>query len=209
MIRKHLSADGLFPLVRSEFETFADQRQQGSIKYSMSDVLMSGLAVFTLKAPSLLKFQEIFENFESNNIKKLFNVAEIPSDTQLRDVLDPVNPSSFRKVYDSVLREMQRGKELEKFLFLGHYAIALDGTDYFSSTNTNCPCCLTKKNKSSESGYTYHHQMLGACMVHPHHKQVIPLYPEAIINGDGSKKNDCERNASKRSVIPGKFFLVS
>jgi hypothetical protein len=34
---------------------------------------------------------------------------------------------------------------------------------------------------------SYHHQMLGACIVHPHHKQVIPLFPEAITNKDGCK----------------------
>jgi hypothetical protein len=28
--------------------------------------------------------------------------------------------------------------------------------------------------------------------------EVIPLFPEMIANGDGSKKNDCERNAARR-----------
>ena len=35
-------------------------------------------------------------------------------------------------------------------------------------------------------------------MVHPDHKQVIPLAPEPIIKQDGDNKNDCERNAGKR-----------
>jgi hypothetical protein len=40
--------------------------------------------------------------------------------------------------------------------------------------------------------------MLGVVMVHPDHKQVIPLAPEPIIKQDGDNKNDCERNAAKR-----------
>jgi hypothetical protein len=40
--------------------------------------------------------------------------------------------------------------------------------------------------------------MLCAALVHPDHKVVFPLAPEPITKGDGSTKNDCERNASKR-----------
>ena len=40
--------------------------------------------------------------------------------------------------------------------------------------------------------------MLGAAVVHPDERVVIPLAPEPIVKGDGSTKNDCERNASKR-----------
>jgi Transposase DDE domain len=35
-------------------------------------------------------------------------------------------------------------------------------------------------------------------LVHPDHKEVIPLAPEPIIKADGDAKNDCERNASRR-----------
>jgi len=45
---------------------------------------------------------------------------------------------------------------------------------------------------------TYHHQLLGAAIVHPDQKVVIPLAPEPIIKQDGETKNDCERNAAKR-----------
>ena len=40
--------------------------------------------------------------------------------------------------------------------------------------------------------------MLGAAIVHPDLKEVIPLMPEPIIKQDGQTKNDCERNAAKR-----------
>jgi hypothetical protein len=45
---------------------------------------------------------------------------------------------------------------------------------------------------------TYHHQMLGAALVCPGRKEVIPLMPEPILKQDGETKNDCERNALQR-----------
>ena len=40
--------------------------------------------------------------------------------------------------------------------------------------------------------------MFCAAIVHPDKKLVLPLAPEPITKMDGSSKNDCERNASKR-----------
>ena len=40
--------------------------------------------------------------------------------------------------------------------------------------------------------------MLGAAIVHPDLKEVIPFAPEMIVRQDGSNKNDCERNAARR-----------
>ncbi len=40
--------------------------------------------------------------------------------------------------------------------------------------------------------------MLGAVMVHPQCKEVIPLSPELIMKQDGNTKNDCEQNSAKR-----------
>jgi len=219
MIRKHLSASGLYGLVKKTFATIPDHRAQGNITYSLTDTLSLGLAVFAFKSPSLLQFMETtLKDVEGANIKTLFQISQIPSDTQMRDILDPVDPELLRPAYDSILREFQRGNELQKFITLGHYAVALDGTGLFSSSNISCPHCLIKKSKikkKDKSQYAeleevlkedetkeciYHHQMLGACIVHPRHRQVLPLFPEPITNQDGFTKNDCERNASKRWI---------
>lgn len=42
--------------------------------------------------------------------------------------------------------------------------------------------------------------MLGAAIIHPDFREVIPLMPEPIVKQDGATKNDCERNAAKRWV---------
>jgi hypothetical protein len=79
----------------------------------------------------------------------------------------------------------------------GYYLVSLDGTGYFASKEVHCEACLQRKNKRTGE-ITYAHQMLGAAIVHPDRKEVIPLAPEPIIKQDGEQKNDCERNAAKR-----------
>jgi hypothetical protein len=76
--------------------------------------------------------------------------------------------------------------------------VALDGTGYFSSPTIHCASGLHKVHRNGS--ITYYHQMLGAAIIHPDVREVIPLMPEPIIQQDGSKKNDCERNAAKRFI---------
>jgi len=57
---------------------------------------------------------------------------------------------------------------------------------------------MEKVNKKTGKVSSYYIQMLGASIVHPDRKEVIPLCPEPIKKQDGETKNDCERNAAKR-----------
>ena len=70
------------------------------------------------------------------------------------------------------------------------------GQVFFSSHEVHCEQCCEKHHRDGKT--TYYHQMLGAALVHPDIKAVIPIAPEPILKQDGKKKNDCERNASKR-----------
>jgi hypothetical protein len=192
--RRTLSADALFALVRSGVERIVDHRRPGS-PISLADALMSAFAMFALKDPSLLAFDH---RRGDENMKQVFHIERIPSDTQMREILDPVDPEELRPLFGDVFRQLQRGKALEPFQFYrNHYLLALDGTGYFSSQTIHCASCLQKVNKTTEE-VTYHHQMVGAVIVHPDIKEVIPLAPEPIQKQDGATKNDCERNATRR-----------
>jgi hypothetical protein len=162
----------------------------------MADTLMSAFAMFSLKDPSLLAFDE--RRKTDGNLKRVYGLEEVPCDTQMRTTLDEVEPNAIKPLFKDVFRELQRGKVLEEFVFLeGGYLLSLDGTGYFSSKKIHCDSCLEKVNKKTGE-VTYYHQMLGAAIVHPDLKGVIPLAPEPIIKQDGETKNDCERNAAKR-----------
>jgi hypothetical protein len=193
--RKHLSADALFRLVRNGFASIPDYCL-GETEISLTDALMSAFAMFSLKSPSLLAFDK--ERAEGN-LHTIYGIERVPCDTYMREILDPVSPESLRPVFKSVFRQLQRGKALEPMEFLdGHYLLALDGTGYFSSQAIHCASCLQKVHRNG--AVTYSHQMLGAAIVHPDVREVIPLMPEPIVKQDGTDKNDCERNAAKRLI---------
>ena len=193
--RRHLSFDPLIRQIRLRAKQLPDPRDESNCSYSMADAVMSAIAMFSLKDPSLLAFEK---RRNDENIKNLFRVLNVPSDTQMRTILDPLVPDLLRPMFNDVFRQLQRGKALEPYVFHdGCYLVSMDGTGYFSSKKIHCKSCLQKKN-SKTGEITYHHQMLGAAVVHPDHKQVIPLAPEPIMKQDGDNKNDCEYNAGKR-----------
>jgi hypothetical protein len=43
--------------------------------------------------------------------------------------------------------------------------------------------------------------MLGAALMHPAQRTVLPLMPEPIVKHDGTEKNDGERKAAKRLIV--------
>lgn len=193
--KKTLSAAGLLQTVREDFEKIPHQRQERKIH--LADCLMSALAMFTLKSPSLLAFDEgRAEPIVQKNIQTLFQVEAVPCDTYMREMLDEVDPRQIRSSFLSVFHEAQRGKLLEQYEFLGGYLGLVDGTEVFNSDTIHCQNCCRKNHK--EGKVTYHHQILGAVIAKPGLSQVIPLCPEPITRQDGSTKNDCERNAFRR-----------
>jgi hypothetical protein len=193
--RKHLSAAGLLSEAR---RLFARIPEQSGCDIALVDHLMSGLALFGLKYPSLLQFEnDRGEEATRANLKALYGIERAPSDTRFRERLDELDPHHLRPLYKALLAQLQRGKGLEGFAYLdGHYLLSLDGTGYFSSSTIHCPQCGEKHHRNGT--ITYYHQMLGAVLVHPDHSEVFPLAPEPILKQDGARKNDCERNAAKR-----------
>lgn len=197
-VRKHLSADALIRSIRSSCGQVGETRK-GEPEIPMEDALMSAFAMFSLKDPSLLAFERR-RLAEENNLRSIYKMNSIPSDTQMRTILDPVPPDELRPAHNALLSAVQRGKALEKMAYLEQgYLMPLDGTGYFSSDKLFSPACLQKT--SSSGKITYHLQMLGAALVHPERKEVIPLIPEIISRQDGKDKNDCELNASRRFLI--------
>jgi hypothetical protein len=190
-----LSADDLLSMVRAEFDQVPDQRADNA-SLDLADALMSGYALFALKDPSLLAFDE--RRTSDRNLHTIFKIGQVPSDTQMRTLLDEVNPADLRPLYRRVHRALATRGQLRPYRFLeGSYLVSLDGTGYFSSKKVHCPACQQKVNAKTGE-ITYYHQLLGGVIIHPDLPQVIPLMPEPILRLDGEAKNDCERNAAKR-----------
>jgi Transposase DDE domain len=198
--KKHLSFGSLRNALSSLFHQLSDMRQQGKTDYSIHDAMMSGFACMYFQDPSLLQFQERLREAENrDNLQTLFGVKDIPSETQLRDIVDEIESEQLRPIFKDYFSRLQRGKHLLQYqLFEGLYICSLDGTQYFHSQSIHCPGCLKTTHKNGEISYS--HKVLQAAIMHPDMRQIIPLMPEEIRNTDGNTKQDCEINAAKRLV---------
>lgn len=193
-LRRFLCADALIDTLRRRFQSVPDTRKQSGTTYPMVDTLLAAFAMFSLKDPSLLAFEE---RSDEPAIKRLFGIDAIPSDTSMREILDGIDISHLNEAFADIFHELQRGNVLREFaLHNNHYLLAIDGTGYFCSSKIHCPECL--EHKTSGGKIQYVHQAVAAVLVHPDQKVVIPLAIEPIVKQDGETKNDCERNATRR-----------
>lgn len=198
-VKKHIGFSGLRKTLSEHFARCTDPRSRVG-EYELHDCLMSTFAMMYFQDPSLLQFQmRLQDTCQRNNLNTLFGVSHVPSDSQLRDILDACDPQEIEAVFPVYFSQIQRAKQLDAFRVMkDHYLIPIDGSQYFSSYNICCPQCLHAK--SGKEHIRYHHNILQAAVVKPGQRQVIPLAPESIQNGDGQDKQDCEINAGKRMI---------
>src|ERR1700734_1025048 len=96
-----LAADPLYALLRSTFNKVPDTRQD--VVISMGDALMSAFAMFALKDPSLLAFDQRRRDL-SDNFRTVFGFPHVPCDPQMRPILDPVAPAVLRPCFRDIFR---------------------------------------------------------------------------------------------------------
>jgi hypothetical protein len=170
----------------------------------MRDSALSAFAMFFFQHPSLLQFQHQLERRRGRcNLETVFGVKGVPSDTQLRDILDAAPAEPLRRLLAVIFNRFRRSGWAEPFrtssaLGSNFYPIAIDGTDYFSSYEINCPGCLRRC--STDGRVSYRHSILSATLVKARSHQILPIDAEPILNSDGDDKQDCEINAGKRLV---------
>ena len=155
--RRHLSFDPLIRQIRLRAKQLPDTRNGIRCNYSIADAVMSAVALFSLKDPSLLAFQE---RRNDANMKNIFRILQVPSDTQMREILDPIEPDALEPdalgpLFNDIFRELQRGKALEAYDFLdGYCLLSLDGSGYYSSKKVRCASCLQRTNSKTATTRT-------------------------------------------------------
>jgi len=202
-----LSLEAMINLLSDSFSQLPDERQQSKIDYAVRDVVMSGFAMMFFQHPSLLQFQQAMHNRHGiSNLETIFGVYEIPSDAQMREILDVVDPEPLRLLLSEIFDKMRRAAWLADFktkLASGtnagdYFVLAFDGSEYFRSTKIQCPGCLHCLDKSGQT--QFYHSVVSATLVKAGSHKILPLDVEAVRNTDGQEKQDCEINAAKRMV---------
>jgi len=190
----------------SEFKwllkTIPDTRIGSNTTYCISDAALSAFSVFFMQSPSFLAHQmKMQELTGDNNARSLFQVVNIPSDNQIRNILDPISPDNITQMFDFVFNGLNSIGYFEHYRSINkNILIALDGVNYFSSQKIPCEQCNTRYHKSTGK-ITYLHNAITPVIVAPDNPHVISLTPEFIMPQDGNDKQDCENTAAKRWLI--------
>ena len=106
---KSLTLEAIVDLLASRFRAVEDTRATEQCRYALADTLMSGFAMMFFQHPSLLQFQRAMaKRRQSCNLQTIFGVHEVPSDTQMRDILDGVEVEALRGVLAQLWEKVRR-----------------------------------------------------------------------------------------------------
>lgn len=196
-----LGFDWFIQAIHQNFSDLPDFRSASPrLKYSIKDAALGAFSMFFSQSPSFLSYQRVMSQAQGkSNASSLFKVDQVPTDNQIRNLLDPIPPSSLFHLFSDAFEALEEQGHLEEYRFFeDHFLLPLDGTDYFRSSKIRCENCSTTHHKNGKISYS--HKVLTPVLVTPRNSKVLALAPEFITPQDGSKKQDCELNAAKRWV---------
>ena len=99
---ERFTIDTLLRAFEPVFEQLPDHRTGRNTTYTISDAVLSAFAVFFMQSPSFLAQQQVVQRRQGrNNAQSLFGVAQIPSDNQIRNLLDPLPPERLFPLFDT------------------------------------------------------------------------------------------------------------
>ena len=190
--------DRLIAALRRYCQVLPDPRRGRNTTYAMADFALAAFAPFFMQSPSFLAHQRHLETGHGrSNCETLFGMNKIPGDSQVRAMLDPIDPALFYPLFADIVAELQQCGGLDAMRVLdGHVLIAWDGTEYHCSDTISCPNCSHRKRGKNK--IEYFHTLLAATIVAPGHNRAVPLEPEFIVPQDGHDKQDCESRAVRR-----------
>jgi len=194
---KRISFSTLTGLLNTASDDLPEHRKGKNVTYSLQDAVLGAFSVFFMQSASFLAHQEEMQSHEGrNNATSLFGLKAIPSDNQIRNLLDPLEPSHLYPVFAKVSSLLEENGELQAFrTYRDNLLIILDGTQYFWSKEIHCVNCSHRTHLDETS---YFHTVITAVIAAPGNSRVIALEPEFIVPQDGHEKQDCERAAAKR-----------
>ena len=192
--------DGIVKELHRSFEKLPDHRTGKNTRYEIKAAAMSAFGMFFTQSSSFLAYQRLMEERKgSSNVCSLFGVERIPSDNQIRNLLDPLEPEMLYGVFAEGLKAVEESGQLEAFhSYDGQVLISCDGTQTISSQKVSCPNCTQRELVNEQTLYA--HSAILPVIVKAGESRVLVLEPEFITPQDGHEKQDCERAAIKRWV---------
>jgi hypothetical protein len=196
-----LNITTLMGYLREAIDKIEDLRKPSPNKqYSLFDAALSAFGVFFFQCSSFLEHQKQLNSRKGrDNTQTLLDVFKIPTDAQIRNILDKINPNMLFGVFILVYQILKNKGFLKQYEVLNEQLLVpLDGTEYFSLKLIHCEKCSSKTHKNDS--VTYFHTAILPVIASPNIEQVISLDPEFITPQDGHDKQDCETAAAKRWI---------
>lgn len=186
--------------IRKGIEGLPDHRKGENVRYEIKDAAVSAFGIFFTQAPSFLAHQRLLEKKKGrSNVQSIFGAESIPSDAQVRNLLDAQEPELLYEVFRKGHELLVASGQMTTFSsYDGQYLISCDGTVTISSEKIHCPNCSRQKLSNGETLYA--HYAILPVIVKAGESRVLVLEPEFISPQDGHEKQDCERAAIKRWV---------
>ena len=86
--------------LRASFQDLPDHRRGSNTQYEIADAASSAFSVFFSQSPSFLAHQRLLEKKKGrSNVQSLFAAERIPSDNQIRNLLDPLSPELLSPLF--------------------------------------------------------------------------------------------------------------
>ena len=196
-----LTFSALLAKLHEVVESIEDPRRKSNgTHYQVKDAVISAFSTFFMQCSSFLEFQRQMHNRQQrDNVQTLFGVNQIPSDAQIRNILDLLSVTVLIPIFLWIYHTLRNAGYLASYEVLdGQLLVGMDGTEFFRSQQIQCACCSQCKPKDGRM--SYFHQAILPVIVAPAHEQVISLPPEFITPQNGHDKQDCETAAAKRWV---------
>jgi hypothetical protein len=103
-MKPRLTFDKLKNKLGETFDQIPEHREGANKQYSLKDAGMGAFSVFFTQSPSFLAHQRTMKQTKGkSNAESVFGMGKVPSDNQIRALLDPIEPSSFDGMYYEVL----------------------------------------------------------------------------------------------------------
>jgi len=197
-MRRTLTVDAFVQRLKSK--KLSDSRTGQNVQYQVNDAAQAAFAIFFMQSASFLEGQRHLQQTKGkSNAETVFQMERIPTDTHIRNLLDPVDPRELSDEFRLLLDELAASGYLKEWQVLSRrLAFSLDGVYYFTSRRISCSHCQTRQ--LEEGQQLYMHSAITPVIVAPGQGHVLPYVPEFIVPQDGQEKQDCELNAAKRWV---------
>ena len=96
-----------------------ERPEHSASRYTNRDAVNGAFGAFFFQFPSLLRYmREMRDEEKRDNAQSLFDVSGIPSDNQIRNIVDGIDPSAIGRVFNDTLTATRQSGLIDEYRVL-------------------------------------------------------------------------------------------